>query len=91
MAISPTVLRRRTRQKSKALLMLLTSGVIRSAAVDPPCMTAPRPQVGSPRVQSPDTPGYARLIYTTNHVYRMGLLTYWHNTFFDILKEFGRR
>lgn len=71
--------------------MLLTSGVIRSAAVDPPCMAAPRAQTGSPRILSTDKPEFARLIHTTDQAHRKGVLAYWQNTLVDILNEFGRR
>ena len=91
MASSQQVLRKRTRQKSHALRMLLTSGVIRSADVDPACMTTPRSQTGSPHILSPEKPGHARLIHTTNHLHRTDVLAHWHTTFIDILKEFGRR
>ena len=91
MASAHKVLCTRTRQKSHALRMLLTSGVIRSAAVDPPCMATSQPQIGSPRILSPQKPGYARLIHATDRAHRMGVLAHWHSTFVDILKEFGRR
>jgi hypothetical protein len=43
MALFHRVIRTRTQQKSQALRMLLTSGVIRSATVDPPCMAPHSP------------------------------------------------
>ena len=90
MASFHIVLRTRSRQKSQALRMLLTSGVIRSAAVDPPRMAIPQPQIGSTRIL-PDKPGYARFVHTSQHAHRMGVLAQWHSIFVDILKEFGRR
>ena len=74
MASFHIVLRTRSRQKSQALRMLLTSGVIRSAAVDPPRMAIPQPQIGSPRILSPDKPGYARFVHTSQHAHRMSVL-----------------
>ena len=71
--------------------MLLTSGVIRSATVDPPYMATSQPQIGSQCILSPQNPGFAQLIHSTDRAHRMGVLAHCHNTFVDILKEFGRR
>jgi hypothetical protein len=92
MAISPKSLQSRSRQKSYALRMLLTSGVLRSAATDPPCMAALRPQAGSPRVLSSHNPVSARVIHSSaDRGHRIGVLTHWHDTFLDILKNFSKR
>lgn len=71
--------------------MLLTSGVIRSADVDPPGMASTRSQTSPPRTLSPDKSVYAKLVHATDHKRHMGLLAQWHTTFVDILKEFGKR
>lgn len=91
MTSSPKALSARTRQKSYALRMLLTSGVLRSAATDPPCMAALQPQVGSPRLLTSHNSVCARVIHSTDRVHRMGVLANWHDTFLDILKEFWKR
>ena len=91
MASSSKALSARTRQKSYALRMLLTSGVLRSAATDPPCMAALQPQVGSPRLLSSHNSVRGRVIHSTDRAHRMAVLANWHDTFLDILKEFGKR
>ena len=91
MASSQKVLRNRTSQKSHALRMLLTSGVIRSATIDPPCMASPQFQTGSPRLLSTERSWHSRLLHTTTHAHCMGVLSHWHTTFLDILNEFLRR
>jgi len=91
MAITQKVLAKRTRQTTHALRMMLTSGVIRSATVDPPCMPAPQFQPGSSRILSPENSKCAGLVHTTDHTRHLGLLAYWQATCIDILKGFGRR
>ncbi len=91
MASSPKALSSRTRQKSYALRMLLTSGVLRSAATDPPCMAALPPQVDSPRLLSSHNSVRARMSHFTERAHRLGVLAHWHDTLLDILKEFGKR
>src|SRR5687768_4247369 len=81
----------RNHQKSQALRMLLTSGVIRSAIVDPPSLANPRLQISSPRVLCPDKPVYARLPHATDHVRPINVLAHWCSAFVDILRTFGRR
>ena len=71
--------------------MLLTSGVIRSANMDPQGMAGTRSETSPPRRLSPSKSVYARLVHTTDHKRHMGLLAQWHTTFVDILKEFGKR
>jgi hypothetical protein len=72
--------------------MLLTSGVLRSATTDPPCMAALQPHVGSPRLLSSHNPVCARVIHSSaDRAHRIGVLAHWHDTFLDILKEFSKR
>lgn len=91
MANAHKLIKSRTHQKSHALRMLLTSGVIRGADVDPPGMADPRFQTSPPRTIYPDKSVYTKLIHTTGHNRHLGLLAQWHTTFVDILKEFGKR
>ena len=91
MASSPKAPSSPTRQKSYALRMLLTSGVLRSAATDPPWMAALQPDVGSSRLFSSHNSVCAQVIHSTDRAHRMGVLGHWHDTFLDILKEFGKR
>ena len=91
MAISQKSIRNPSRQKAHALRMLLTSGVIRSAEVDPPCMEHVRAQTNPSRTLSPSKSVYAKLIHATDHKRHSGLFAQWHTTIVDILKEFGIR
>jgi hypothetical protein len=81
----------RIRRKSKALRMMLTSGVIRSAACDPPRMMNPQPTPCSlrnlPRGKFVDT----QPIHVAEHSHHIGMFAHWHTTLMDILKEFGRK
>jgi len=81
----------RTHQKSHALRMLLTSGVIRGADVDPPGMSDSQFQTSPTRTIYPGKPVYTKLVHATGHKRHVGLLAQWHTTFIDILKEFGKR
>lgn len=83
--------RARTHQKSHALRMLLTSGVVRSADVDPPSMGIPRSQASLPSRLPSRNVIHTRLVHTTQHKRQYGLFAQWQNTFADILKEFGKR
>ena len=71
--------------------MLLTSGVIRSADIDPPGLETSRSQTSPTRSFSPGKSVYGKPIYATDHKRHMGLLAQWQTTFIDILKEFGKR
>lgn len=71
--------------------MLLTSGVIREANVDPPGMVDARFQTSPARTTYPNKSVYTKLVHTTGHKRHSGLLAQWHTTFVDILREFGRR
>lgn len=83
--------RARTHQKSHALRMLLTSGVVRSADVDPPSMGIPRSQVSIPSPLPSRNVVHTRLVHTTQYKRQQGLFAQWQTTFADILKEFGKR
>ncbi|MBS0171952.1 MAG: hypothetical protein JSR62_16520 [Nitrospira sp.] len=91
MANSHKSSRARTYQKSHALRMLLTSGVIRLADVDPPALGIPRSQVSPPNALPSRNAAQTRLIHATQYKRHQGLLAQWHSTFADILKEFGKR
>ena len=84
-------LRTRNQQKSHALRMLLTSGVVRSADVDPPSLGIPRSQVSPPSPLPSRNVVHTRLIHTTQYKRHQGLFAQWQTTFADILKEFGKR
>jgi len=83
--------RARHHQKSHALRMLLTSGVVRSADVDPPTMGVPRSQVSPPNLIPSRNFVHTRLVHTTQYKRPQGLLAQWQTTFAEILKEFGKR
>ena len=86
MASSQTFPRTHTRQKAQALRMLLTSGVIRSAAMDPPCIAISQTCATSPSISFQKKSRPAR-----DYAHRIDLLEQWHEAFIDILKEFSRR
>jgi hypothetical protein len=71
--------------------MLVTSGVIRAADVDPPGMADPRFQTDPTRTIYPDKSVYTKLVHTTGHKRQLGLLAQCHTTFVEILREFGKR
>lgn len=91
MASSHKSSRARTHQKSHALRMLLTSGVVRSANVDPPSMGIPRSQVSLPSPFPSRNVVHTKLVHTTQYKRQPGLFAQWQTTFADILKEFGKR
>ncbi|MCE7976619.1 MAG: hypothetical protein DYH03_05570 [Nitrospira sp. NTP1] len=91
MASARKSIKTRTHQKSHALRMLLTSGVIRGADVDPPGMSDSRFQTSPTRTIYPNKSVHTKLVHTTGHKRHVGLLAQWHTTFIDILKEFGKR
>lgn len=91
MASAHKSIKARTHQKSHALRMLLTSGVIRGADVDPPGMSDSRFQTSPTRTIDPSKSVYTKLVHATGHKRHVGLLAQWHTTFLDILKEFGKR
>lgn len=91
MASSKKVIRKPSQQKAHALRMLLTSGVIRSAEIDPPGMRTSYAQMSPSRSLSPGKSVYGNPVHTTDHKRHMGLLAQWHTTLIDILKEFGKR
>lgn len=78
-------------RKSQALRMMWTSGVIRSAASDPPCITNPQPMPCSLRNLPREKFVYARPIHVVEHSHHTSMFAHWHTTFIDILKEFGRK
>lgn len=82
--------RARTHQKSHALRMLLTSGVIRGADVDPPGMLDSRFQASPTRAIYPSKSVYPKLVHATVHTGHRRLFSQWHTTFIDILNEFGK-
>ncbi len=84
-------LKSRTQQKSQALRMLLTSGVIRGANVDPPGISDPRFQRNPTRSIYTGRMVHANPVHATGHRRHLELFTQWHSTFVDILKEFGKR
>jgi hypothetical protein len=73
----------RVHQKSQVLRMLLTSGVVRSATVGPPCM-ARQSQLDSLYSEPLDQPEYTRSP-------RTGLLPHWRDFWIDIVNIFGRK
>ncbi|MBL8041698.1 MAG: hypothetical protein JNL86_02120 [Nitrospira sp.] len=91
MANSQKSSRTRNHQKSHALRMLLTSGVVRSADIDPPSMGIPRSQIRSPSPVPSRNAVQTRLIHMTHYKRHQGLLSQWQSTFADILKEFAKR
>lgn len=91
MASSKKVIHKSSQQKAHALRMLLTSGVIRSAEIDPPGMGTSHAQMSPSRTLSPGRSVYGKRVHTTDHKRHMGLLAQWQTTFLDILKEFGKR
>ncbi|GAB1724885.1 MAG: hypothetical protein NTNFB01_37810 [Nitrospira sp.] len=91
MANAHRSIKSRTHQKSHALRMLLTSGVIRAADVDPPEISDARFQTSPTRTLFPSKSVHTKLIHTTGHKRHLGLLAHWHTTFVDILREFGKR
>lgn len=71
--------------------MLLTSGVIRGADVDPPGISDPRFQRNPTRIMYPGKTVYTKPVHATGHKGHLERFTQWHSTFVDILKEFGKR
>ncbi|MDR4472711.1 MAG: hypothetical protein MRJ92_08710 [Nitrospira sp.] len=71
--------------------MLLTSGVVRSADVDPPSMGIPRSQVSITSPFPSRNGVHMRPVHTTQYKRRPGLFAQWQTTFADILREFGKR
>mgnify|MGYP001178203248 FL=1 len=90
MASSKKVIRKPSQQKTHALRMLLTSGVIRSAEIDPPDMGRTGSLTSSPRSLSSTKSVYTKSVHTPDHTGRKNLLARWHTTFIDILREFSK-
>lgn len=90
MASSKKVIRKPSQQKTHALRMLLTSGVIRSAEIDPPDMGRAGSLTSPPRALSSSKSVYTKSVHTTDHTSRKNLLARWHTTFIDILREFSK-
>ena len=53
-------------------------------------MSHPRFQTSPSRTIYPDKSVYTKLVHATSHKRHLRLLTQWHTTFIDILKEFGK-
>ncbi len=90
MASSKKVIRKPSQQKTHALRMLLSSGVIRSAEIDPPDMGGTGLATRSPRPLSSTKSVYTKSVHTTDYNRHKNLLARWHTTFIDILREFGK-
>lgn len=91
MANSQKDTRKRLLQKSQALRMLLTSGVIRSADVYPLDTKYTGLRTNPSHTFAPEKLIYRKPIHAADHKHHMTLLAEWQTTFVDILREFGKR